>query len=302
MKVLHPLLMFGACLLVSLPAITGELSPADLLKPVLAESWVRVGEPKRYSPDDLFEYIDGEAEHFVAYGFRQAAVAEYQSKTDPKRKLTVDVYDQGSSAQAFGFYSSMRSGDVKYVDVGAQGYVAGPVLDFWKGRYFVHLYSAARFAEFEDTALRLGRELASGITGESGLPAVCALLPKEGLLPNSVRWFRQDFLGHAFLKDAAVAEYGREKRRWQLFIISHGTRAEALKSLELYRGAALKRAERLETPGGLPKDTVVVRQPYYEVIALAPAGRYLVGAMRVPDTAAAASVLSPVIAALGARK
>jgi len=298
MELLRPLLLFTACLLVSPPTNAEEQSPALLLKPILAGDWVRQGEPKLYAPEDLFEYIDGEAEHFVAYGFRQAAVGEYQSKVDPKRKITVDVYDQGSSAQAFGFYSSMRSGDVKYVEVGAQGYVAGPVLDFWKGQYFVHIYPGAKFVEFEETATRLGRELAGRITGKSELPAVCTLLPKRGLLPNSVRWYRQDFLGHAFLKDVAGAEYQRDARRWQFFVINHRTQAEALKSLAQYREAVLKRAAPLEAPTDLPKDTVIVRQSYYDVVALAPAGRYLVGVMRVPDTAAAAAVLSPVIAAL----
>lgn len=278
--------------------------PETLLQPVLGGGWSLRGRPVAYSPERLFEYIDGEAEHFLAYGLVGTAVGVYaatpsgQRGPTPERKVTVDVYDMGNSAQAFGIYSSMRSGDVQIVNVGAQGYLAGPVLDFWKGRYFVHVSAGTAFPGFEKAAVAIGRDLSADIRGPSRMPQVCTLLPTKGRVTHSLKWYRSNFLGHAFLTNVAVATYARRHTRPRLFVGAYKTETAAKQVLRKYARAVVPRAKPVPVPADLPENTVAVVQPYYDTILVTQVGSFVTGVLKAPDCRAAASLLKPLLESL----
>jgi len=52
-------------------------SSVESLLPEL-ESWTLVDSPQVYHPENLFEYINGAAESYISYGFKELIVAEYK--------------------------------------------------------------------------------------------------------------------------------------------------------------------------------------------------------------------------------
>jgi hypothetical protein len=71
--------------------------------------WTLKEEPRTYRPDDLYEYIDGNADLFLSYGFVQVTVGDYAPTDGSEGWITVDVYDMGAPLHAFGVYRAERA-------------------------------------------------------------------------------------------------------------------------------------------------------------------------------------------------
>jgi hypothetical protein len=150
-----------------------------------------LGEVQVYVPDDLFDYMDGQAELFFVYNFERLAVQEYQR--DQEGPIIVEVYQVTSPADAYGLFSFYTTGEP--VDLGSGGAVEpGRLISFWQGRFYVRVF-AYKEAE-QESLLALARQVAAGMpeppeSGEGALPELVSRLPQENLLPGSVRFFHQ---------------------------------------------------------------------------------------------------------------
>ena len=161
-------------------------------------------QPARFYSSDLYRYIDGAADAFHAYGLVAMAHQEYRVQD---ADLTADVYDMGEPLRAFGIYAAERAPDYHFIDVGAEGYVSGEILNFLQGNYYVKL---SAFSEKTKTAALL-ESVARGISGKIGagrtIPRVVAWLPSRGLVARSEKYLVKEPLGHEFLAPAATAVY-----------------------------------------------------------------------------------------------
>lgn len=67
--------------------------------------WQIESPPEIYAGDDLFFLIDGGADLYLEYGFKEVAVANYQKMNS---KLHVEVYEMNGAEQAWGVFSVRR--------------------------------------------------------------------------------------------------------------------------------------------------------------------------------------------------
>jgi hypothetical protein len=54
-----------------------------------------------YTPDNLWDYIDGAADTYLAFGFENLHIAEYSKG---KNIIKVEIYKHPDNVQAFGIY------------------------------------------------------------------------------------------------------------------------------------------------------------------------------------------------------
>src|SRR3972149_9613743 len=54
------------------------------------KGWKQAGKPQAFSPETLYEYIDGAADLYLKYEFQELKVAEYRN--DRKASVTVEIY------------------------------------------------------------------------------------------------------------------------------------------------------------------------------------------------------------------
>jgi hypothetical protein len=66
------------------------------------------GKVKQYTAEDLYVYINGEAELYMPYGFEILGSAFYGKGGDTRSGIVADVYRMGSLLDAFGIYSNYR--------------------------------------------------------------------------------------------------------------------------------------------------------------------------------------------------
>lgn len=163
------------------------LSPLDYLPASTPDGkWKKHGRMDTYSGDDLFIYINGGAEIFHEYGFRQVMVQDYVHSMG--NTLTLELYEMEDSAAAFGMYSFKRGESGEPVAVGSGGRQEGYYLHFWKGPYLVTLTGfdedAVTVSGVRDVAFSVSAGMAS--LPEGGVPPLVALLPEKGLITQTV--------------------------------------------------------------------------------------------------------------------
>ena len=191
----------------------GEVS-ARLLLPRGDEvpNWEASGMPRVFAGTKLYDYIDGAGEIFLRYDFREVATTEYEHKTTGDF-LAIDVYDMGSPSEAFGIYSYSRYPGAEMVEVGNEGFATQTSLDFWEGRFYVKVQA---FQTGEETK-RAMREFAGAIAERipSAVwepPAVLALLPQEGRIPRSEKFFHDKLIldNLVFISEDNTFELGKK--------------------------------------------------------------------------------------------
>ncbi len=251
----------------------------DLARLVPAPSGWQATEPTRFFlPESLFEYIDGAAESFLGYDFRELAVAQL-ARQGSAGSLTIEIYNMGEPRNAFGIYGAERYPDSRFIPVGTQGYYEEGSLNFFAGRYYVKLmcYDCGPDAEAELTAI------ASGIVSRAGAPAgfppVLAAFPRAGLVANSEKFVLRNYQGLAFLDNGYQASYAVDGQEFECFIIDCRDEAAAqaltARYLDHFRQAGLE--IKPAGPGSAFNDK------YLHHVFVARAGRFLCGVSRVTD-------------------
>ena len=100
--------------------------------------WAQTEKAQNYYPENLFEYINGAAEIYLAYDFQELIVSQHK-KDQSEMNVAVEIYHMGSEKNAFGIYSAERFSDNTFIDVGLQGYMEEGTLNFLVGQYYVKL-------------------------------------------------------------------------------------------------------------------------------------------------------------------
>jgi len=203
------------------PAIEPDPTVSDLGKlvppPSALDGWIIAEGPLEYTPEGLYEYLDGGAPLYLGYGFRQLVHVRYQLGDDEFATITLDVFDMGSELGAFGIYSSGRPPGAELRPWGAEGYRSGIVAAAWKASHFIHAEADEDRSEMIERLESLVAGVCDEITGDPAPPEFLGWLPTEGLVAHSERYIAEDLLGHSFLPGGVLAEYEIDGRRGQLF-------------------------------------------------------------------------------------
>jgi len=273
LRVLMGLVLAGFSIsLLSADPAPFQAAPAGLPRP---EGWV-LSESQDYGPDNLFEYIDGAAENFLSYDFVRLALGQYKTADGPG-EMTVEIYDMGTPENAFGIYASERIPGSAFIPVGVQGYLEEGVLNFYADRYYVKLLAYDAGARTEEALRAFAAGILKGIADPGTFPFPVRAFPAGGRVADSEKFIRRDFLGLAFLTRGYTAAYRREGLgEFSLFIIDAGDKGAAGRML---REIISHFSATADSPDGV----VRFKDPYLGNVVIAPAGRYLCGAMKIAD-------------------
>lgn len=121
-----------------------------------------IGTPERYSAKELYGYINGGAEIYLEYGFRQVTG---QRCTQKSHELQVDIYEMVNPEAAFGMFSVLR-GRCGATLPGTEWHCVTPQqILFAKGAYLVSIVPYDRAAETRTAAMQAAKALVSRIRG-----------------------------------------------------------------------------------------------------------------------------------------
>jgi hypothetical protein len=250
-----------------------------------AAGWTRGPEVRSFSPDNLYEFIDGAADNFLIYGFQQVVTAEYNNPQ--KAQAVLEIYQMQDPRNAFGVYASECNAESEFKKIGAEGYVGGTALNFWAGPYYVKITVFQESADLKQVMIALAEGVAKKIGSTDAVPAEIDSFPSADQVKHSVRFLAKDVLGQIYLKEGFEAKYKKGANESKIVIALPGDEAaakEALAKYKQYTATGGKVAREITSPGD---GGFVGKDSYYGNMAAVRSGNRIVIALGGASTDAA---------------
>ncbi|MBM3320263.1 MAG: hypothetical protein FJY73_06270 [Candidatus Eisenbacteria bacterium] len=239
-----------------------------------------------YDRETIFRYMNGAAEIYLSYDFRALLVQRVPGPAEDT--ISIELYDMGSSAEAFGVFSRNRSGEEAGIGQGSE-YRSGYLL-FWRNRLFATIWTDREGPASHEAVFEIGKAIAARAAEDGPLPDLLSRLPESGLDSGSIRYFHKhtDLNQHYFVSDenilglgeqtdAAMAEYAAGNGGLLLLVVRYPGEAEAAFAREQFIEHFLPESHRNE----------VAAIEDGSFAGSAREGRYLVAVFDAPDAASA---------------
>ncbi len=219
-----------------IPSPTGAELASFLASLPLPEGWQESVALQRYNPDNLFDYMDGEAELYFTYRFARLVVGQYEGPGG--MAMAVELYEVANPADAYGLYTYYHMGEP--LDLG-QGAVKEPGyrLTFWQNRFFARVFSM-KDAIPDETLMAFARRLSALLPSGGEPPSLVDMLPLDGLRSGSVVFFHDKLvldnlfwlgidnaLGLTRETDAVLGSYERSGTELQLLLVQYPSDKDA---------------------------------------------------------------------------
>jgi hypothetical protein len=167
----------------------------------LVPGWTQSGPARAYTADNLFEYMDGNAEGYILYNFQ-----EMHGVTCRKGGVTfvLDISDMSDADFSYGLFSSNRDLRQPSYPVGMGGQIVPRRLIFAKGKYYVEI--AANPEGDHTAALKaFAAALEKALPGSASPPSALSWFPTEQ--QQSLRLVPESVLGLRILQRGYMAQY-----------------------------------------------------------------------------------------------
>lgn len=210
--------------------LSGSALAQDIKLPDLKGYKKTTGLPV-YLPANLWDYINGAADTYLAYGFVDLHVAEYKKG---KNVIKLEIYRQGDNTMAFGIYSTERSPTFRFLNLGSQGYSVDGAINFFKGSYYVKIRTYSKNETTLKSAEALAFEVAGMLAGKPEMPSALTLFPASGKKINEETYINESVLGHKFLNKAFKANYESGNDTFSIFILENNKPEETRKLVDTY--------------------------------------------------------------------
>jgi len=239
-----------------------------------------------YSPDNLWEFIDGAAELYLDYDFQDLHMAIYTGRSD--QEVRVELYHHNTPENTYGIYTAERMPDYTFIEMGIQGYTSPGILHFFTGNYYIKIISTGKNDADEEILKTIAGKVTVTLKQSGSWPAETSLFPAEGKVYMSDAYIASNFMGYSFFHSAFTARYAAEGGEFTLFVL-HGKDGEAEAMVKKYTG--LMKEDKTEQR----EDIYVVQDDFNGKVFISCKADYLVGVMNAGDEALALEYLEKVL-------
>jgi hypothetical protein len=277
------------------PAATSGSSDLLALLPAdgAVTDWSREGEPRFFTPDNLWEFINGAADGYVMYGFEEVVTADF-SMGSTDQQAVIDIYRMQDPVHAFGIYCQERNPDYEFLEIGAEGYMGGTALNFWRGPYYVKLTVFEESDELKEELSKLAKHVSGKIDHPAVEPREAGYFPTENQRARSIQFLPRDVLGQSYLRNAFEVQYQSEGTDYKIVAVlaedEEAARSGLSKYKEFLSGAGDQKA--LE---GLGDEGFVGEDRFYGKVVAARSGSNLLIVLGPPSEEVGTSALTAML-------
>ena len=281
------------CSIIMLMFVTGQIlgcghSQNENVFPEI--SGFKKSDTHRYSPQTLFEYINGAAEYYIIYNFKELSMQKYEASGD--RTITVEIYNQSSPRDAFGIYSQERPYECEFINIGAQANYVKGYLNFYKGDYYVKISSYNLGEKGRELLSKTAKSISDGLGGNENVPELLNVFPEKNKIENSEAYISKDFLGYSFFRNVFTCNYLQSGNQYQVFIIGEKDESSTKDTLSSYKNTV--NASEGILSGGIHE----IEDPYQGKIVLASGGRYITGILDPDNEKIDTDILRKILSSL----
>jgi hypothetical protein len=260
--------------------------------PGFEHGWSWLGMPTHYTPDDLYEYIDGEAELYLAYDFVEMATLTYFWGDAEDTSFVVDIYDMGTSLNGFGLYSSYRQPGYRFEEIGTEAVVSDYMIRFYQGRYVVEIRWENTSKRVTDAVRTVARQVSERIEDEAVAPAILSLLPAEDRMEKTLRYAPGEMLNQDFLPGGLEALYRVKGGEVTGFIVLFESANDAQEGLNRLIQFHKEMNRKIVYPDASDKNTFAVETAYQGYFLSSATGKFIAGVRNLSAPQKGLSLLS----------
>ena len=285
-KFISPLILI---ILISIFAFSQESKLINLVPNI--QGWSLIETPQIFHPENLYKYIDGGAEAYLAYDFKELIVAEF--KNSKNASIIIEIYNMGNEKNSFGIYSLERSPDSNYILIGNHGYIDGESLNFIVSTYYIKINCFDCGENTQNYLLNFAKEIINKIKDKGSLPFVLGYFPQRGLIKNSEKFYLKNFLGLDFLKNGYQAEYNLNNQNFYLFIIECKNEQDAQDmSRKLKNHFKNNLLQKISINNN---ECYLIEDRYYKQILFTKAKNFIVGSLKLENINMAKELISSIL-------
>ncbi len=273
------------------PVVEEEAAPettsseSDLIALLPADGavadWTKEGEPRFFTPDNLWEFINGAADGYVMYGFEEVVTADY-SMESTDQSAVIDIYRMQDPVHAFGIYCQERNPDYEFHNIGAESYIGGTALNFWHGPYYVKLTVFEESDELKEELSNLANHISGKIDDPTVEPREAGYFPTENQKPRSIQFLPRDVLGQSYLRNAFEVQYQSDGTDYKIVAVLADDAESATSSLNKYK-EFLSRSGEQKVLEGLGDEGLVGEDRFYGKVLAVRSGSNLLIVLGQPS-------------------
>ncbi len=264
--------------------------------------WRIEGQPYGFVPQNLYEYINGEAEFFIAFGFIELKGANYTSVAGGKGTVTIDIYNMGNKLNAFGVFQSKRGGQASALNLGAASAGSDGYLAFYKDRFFVEIQAYITREKEKHRVETMAASIAAHLPGDNTPPSELFYLPEKNRIAGSERYINGGILGHAFLDRGIVCNYRIQGQKVTAFVAMLASPQDAVHAVKQHRSFFLKSGKECLPLDCFGKYGFVSEEPYHQKIMETQVGAFVAGVYDLSTIETGKTLLADIITTIKQRQ
>jgi hypothetical protein len=182
------------------------------------KGWQIFDKVKQFTPENLYEQINGRASFFLAYDMIRMAYVSFVNNDETAKFINLSIYDMGTPTNAFGVFSAERSQGESPLNLGRAGYRSDANYFIWKGRYYIQIIGSEATDEFQQVGMNLARKVTDFLPDSGEQVWGLAALPLTDRIPESVQYIKVDAMGLDFMRNTYTADYQKGKTIVTVFL------------------------------------------------------------------------------------
>ncbi len=276
------LAVLAALVAAGMPRAAAEDDRATKLAAVtFPGGWKATGAVVAYDAKNLFELIDGEAELYFPYGFKQTLTVTYASASSLGEKIEAEVYELGTPLDAFGAYSNYRDLRSKLEPIGTEGFIGTTQAVCFQDRFFVKIRLTGKLLGNRDVLMACAKAVLRTLPPNRLMPEEPGLLKVEDVVPQTVRYIAQSMLGYDFFTMGLTADATVATKPCTVFAVIGMNPKDAEDTLNRFVAHLEQTKGRYrweETPGG---KVLLAVDPLQKGVVATCVGSYVVGVAKL---------------------
>lgn len=206
-----------------------------MLEGLVPAGWKQAGPIEHYNVATLYNKINGRSELYMAYDVLGLSWVSFVKEDSQDDFLDLFIYDMRTPTNGFGIFSVEREPGQESAGVGRLSYRTGSNYYFWQGKYYGYVNASRENETNTTTGIAVLNALMPRLVDTGEQVAGIDLLPKDGLIEDTVQYFKVDAMSLDFLTDTWAGQYNVGDAKVRAFISQRASADEAAQILGAFR-------------------------------------------------------------------
>ena len=181
--------------------------------------WKLSGDVKKFNSKNLYEKINGHAESYISFGFKELAFVSYTDKDN--NFIDIYVYIMDNEDSALGIFQNEKSEKTEPVKIADGAYKSGNSIFFHKNNFYAQVLAdgVELKTEFKDLPLDIAKSLVKSIEekNNNSKKKNTELFPESDIKENAKSFIKENAFGLEAVKNIKLMKYSIDKDVFNLF-------------------------------------------------------------------------------------